>query len=151
MFVQVTVPEPLQGSIKLETPVHQVNPFQFYLFSSPSVNSGIKKNKKSLLDIKIIVLSLTIHLHLNKIKMTTEQLQLLINLHGSREVSNRLVNSRINRIVGLDMNDLPDTSDLCDIVDELDELLQSKDYTFENIKNILDGIDMEFIQDMVFG
>ena len=83
--------------------------------------------------------------------MTTEKLQLLINLHGSREVSNRLVNSRINRIVGLDMNDLPDTSDLCDIVDELDELLQSKDYTLENIKNILDGINMEFIQDMVFG
>lgn len=92
-----------------------------------------------------------IHLHLNKIKMTKEQLDLLVNLHGSREVSNRLVNSRINRIVGLDMNDLPDTSDLCDIVDELDELLQSKDYTLENIKNILDGINMEFIQDMVFG
>ena len=92
-----------------------------------------------------------IHLHLNKIKMTKEQLDLLVNLHGSREVSNRLVNSRINRIVGLDMNDLPDTSDLCDIVDELDELLQSKDYTLENVKNILDGIDMEFIQDMVFG
>jgi len=91
---------------------------------------------------------LFIHLHLNKIKMTKEQLDLLVNLHGSREVSNRLVNSRINRIVGLDMNDLPDTSDLCDIVDEL---LQSKDYTLENIKNILDGINMEFIQDMVFG
>ena len=103
------------------------------------------------MDIKIIVVYLIIHLHLNKIKMTTEKLQLLINLHGSREVSNRLVNSRINRIVGLDMNDLPDTSDLCDIVDELDELLQSKDYTLENIKNILDGINMEFIQDMVFG
>ena len=28
---------------KLETPVSQVNPFQFYTFSSPSVNSGIKK------------------------------------------------------------------------------------------------------------
>jgi len=94
---------------------------------------------------------LIIHLHLNKIKMTTEQLELLINLHGSREVSNRLVNLRINRIVGLDMNDLPDTSELCDVVDELDELLQSKDYTLENIKNILDGINMEFIQDMVFG
>lgn len=103
------------------------------------------------MDIKIIVVYLIIHLHLNKIKMTTEKLELLINLHGSREVSNRLVNSRINRIVGLDMNDLPDTSDLCDIVDELDELLQSKDYTLENIKNILDGINMEFIQDMVFG
>ena len=104
-----------------------------------------------MLDIKIIVVYLIIHLHLNKIKMTTEKLELLINLHGSREVSNRLVNSRINRIVGLDMNDLPDTSDLCDIVDELDELLQSKDYTLESIKNILDGINMEFIQDMVFG
>ena len=104
-----------------------------------------------MLDIKIIVVYLIIHLHLNKIKMTTEKLESLINLHGSREVSKRLVNSRINRIVGLDMNDLPDTSDLCDIVDELDELLQSKDYTLEGIKNILDGINMEFIQDMVFG
>jgi hypothetical protein len=83
--------------------------------------------------------------------MSTEQLQLLINLHGSREVSNRLVNSRINKIVGLDMNDLPDTSELCDVIDELDELLQSKDYTIEDIKNVLDNINMEFIQDMVFG
>ena len=92
-----------------------------------------------------------IHLHLNKIKMTKEQLDSLVNLHGSRVMSNRLINSRINKIVGLDMNDLPDTSDLCDIVDELDELLQSKDYTIEDIKNVLDGIDIEFIQDMVFG
>jgi len=94
---------------------------------------------------------LTIHLHLNKITMSTEQLQLLINLHGSREVSNRLVNSRINRIVGLDMNDLPDTSELCDIVDELDELLQSKDFSLQEIKNVLDNINMDFIQEMVFG
>ena len=101
--------------------------------------------------IKIIVLSLIIHLHLNKITMSTEQLQLLINLHGSREVSNRLVNSRINRIVGLDMNDLPDTSELCDIVDELDELLQSKDFSLQEIKNVLDNINMDFIQEMVFG
>ena len=92
-----------------------------------------------------------IHLHLNKITMSTEQLQLLINLHGSREVSNRLVNSRINRIVGLDMNDLPDTSELCDIVDELDELLQSKDFSLQEIKNVLDNINMDFIQEMVFG
>ena len=28
---------------KLETPVSQVNPFQLYTFSSPAVNSGIKK------------------------------------------------------------------------------------------------------------
>jgi hypothetical protein len=83
--------------------------------------------------------------------MSTEQLQLLINLHGSREVSNRLVNSRINRIVGLDMNDLPDTSELCDIVDELDELLQSKDFSLQEIKNVLDNINMDFIQEMVFG
>ena len=94
---------------------------------------------------------MTIHLHLNKITMSTEQLQLLINLHGSREVSNRLVNSRINRIVGLDMNDLPDTSELCDIVDELDELLQSKDFSLQEIKNVLDNINMDFIQEMVFG
>jgi hypothetical protein len=97
------------------------------------------------------VLSLTIHLNQTKIKMTIEQLESLVNLHGSREMSNRLINSRINKIVGLDMNDLPDTSELCDVIDELDELLQSKNYSIQEIKNVLDNIDMEFIQDMVFG
>ena len=97
------------------------------------------------------MLSLTIHLNQTKIKMTIEQLESLVNLHGSREMSNRLINSRINKIVGLDMNDLPDTSELCDVIDELDELLQSKNYSIQEIKNVLDNIDMEFIQDMVFG
>jgi hypothetical protein len=83
--------------------------------------------------------------------MSTEQLQLLINLHGSREVSNRLVNSRINKIVGLDMNDLPDTSELCDVIDELDELLQSKNYSIQEIKDVLDTINIDFIQEMVLG
>jgi hypothetical protein len=49
------------------------------------------------------------------------------------------------------MNDLPDTSELCDVIDELDELLQSKDYTIEDIKNVLDNINMDFIEEMVFG
>lgn len=97
------------------------------------------------------MLFLGIHLNQNKIKMTIEQLESLVNLHGSREMSNRLINSRINKIVGLDMNDLPDTSELCDVIDELDELLQSKNYSIQEIKNVLDNIDMEFIQDMVFG
>ena len=101
--------------------------------------------------IKIIVLSLTIHLNQTKIKMTKEQLDSLVNLHGSRVMSNRLINSRINKIVGLDMNDLPDTSELCYVIDELDELLQSKDYTIEDIKNVLDNINIDFIEDMVFG
>jgi molybdopterin converting factor small subunit len=83
--------------------------------------------------------------------MTKEQLNSLVNLHGSRVMSNRLINSKINQIVGLDMNDLPDTSELCDVIDELDELLQSKDYTIEDIRNVLNNINIEFIQEMVFG
>jgi hypothetical protein len=83
--------------------------------------------------------------------MTKEQLNSLVNLHGSRVISNRLTNSKINQIVGLDMNDLPDTSELCDVIDELDELLQSKDYTIEDIRNVLNSINIEFIQEMVFG
>ncbi len=83
--------------------------------------------------------------------MTKEQLNSLVNLHGSRVMSNRLINSKINQIVGLDMNDLPDTSELCDVIDELDELLQSKDYTIEDIRNVLNSINIEFIQEMVFG
>ena len=83
--------------------------------------------------------------------MNTDQLELLINLHGSREVSIRLINSRINKFCGLDMNDLPDTSELSDVIDELDEELESKSYTIESIKNILDTINMNFIEEMVFG
>jgi hypothetical protein len=83
--------------------------------------------------------------------MTKEQLNSLVSLHGSRVISNRLINSKINQIVGLDMNDLPDTSELCDVIDELDELLQSKDYTIEDIRNVLNNINIEFIQEMVFG
>ena len=94
---------------------------------------------------------MTIHSHQNKNKMSTDQLELLINLHGSREVSIRLINSRINKFVGLDMNDLPDTSELCDVIDELQELLDSKSYSIEEIKNVLDNINMSFIEEMVFG
>jgi predicted RNA-binding protein with EMAP domain len=83
--------------------------------------------------------------------MSTDQLELLINLHGSREVSVRLINSRINKFCGLDMNDLPDTSKLCDVVDELQELLDSKNYSIDEIRSILNNIDMSFIEDMVFG
>jgi hypothetical protein len=93
----------------------------------------------------------SINSHQNKIKMSTDQLQLLINLHGSREVSIRLINSRLNKFVGLDMNDLPDTSELCDVIDELQEVLDSKTFSIDEIKDVLNNIDMEFIQDMVFG
>ena len=97
------------------------------------------------------MLSLTIHLNQTKIKMTKEQLDSLVNLHGSREMSNRLINSRINKIIGLDMRDLPDTSELCDVIDELDELLQSKNYSIQEIKDVLDTINIDFIQEMVLG
>ena len=97
------------------------------------------------------MLFLGIHLNQNKIKMTIEQLESLVNLHGSREMSNRLINSRINKIIGLDMRDLPDTSELCDVIDELDELLQSKNYSIQEIKDVLDTINIDFIQEMVLG
>ena len=100
------------------------------------------------------MLSLIIHSHQNKIKMKDEQLEKLqnqVNEFGSREVSRKLVNSRIYRVIGIDMMDLPDTSELCDVVDELQELLDSKDYTIENIRSVLDTIDFEFIENMVLG
>ena len=80
-----------------------------------------------------------------------EKLQNQVNEFGSREVSRKLVNSRIYRVIGLDMMDLPDTSEICDVVDELDELLNSKDYTIEDIRSVLDTIDFEFIENMVLG
>ena len=100
------------------------------------------------------MLSLTIHSHQNKIKMKDQrlvELQNRVNEIGSREVSRKLVNSRIYRILGIDMMDLPDTSELCDVVDELEGLLDSKDYTIEDISSVLNSIDFEFIENMVLG
>jgi hypothetical protein len=132
LCVQVTVQEPVQDGIKLE---RKINFIKF-------------------VGIKIIVLSLGIHSHQNKIKMKNEQLEKLqnqVNELGSREVSRKLVNSRIYRVIGLDMMDLPDTYELCNVVDELEELLNSKDYTIEDIRSVLDTIDFEFIENMVLG
>lgn len=79
------------------------------------------------------------------------ELQNRVDEIGSREVSRKLVNSRIYRIIGIDMMDLPDTSELCDVVDELEGLLDSKDYTIEDISSVLNSIDFEFIENMVLG
>jgi len=62
MFV-LFVPDPVQGSIKLETPVSQVFLFQFYIIINWSVNSG---NKNKFCFIKLIVVYLIIHLTPNK-------------------------------------------------------------------------------------
>jgi len=59
MFV-LFVPDPVQGSIKLETPVSQVFLFQFYIIINWSVNSG---NKNKFCFIKLIVVYLIIQLH----------------------------------------------------------------------------------------
>ena len=97
---------------------------------------------------------MSIHSHQKKIKMKDQrlvELQSKIDEIGSREVSRKLVNSRIYRILGVDMMDLPDTSELCDVIDELEGLLDSKDYTIEDIGSVLNTIDFEFIENMVLG
>jgi hypothetical protein len=145
----------VETSQKME--IHPRTKGRVDLFFCP-VYKRIKLERKinfiKFVGIKIIVLSLIIHSHQNKIKMKDEQLEKLqnqVNELGSREVSRKLVNLRIHRILGIDMMDLPDTYELCNVVDELQELLDSKDYTIENIRSVLDTIDFEFIENMVLG
>ena len=82
--------------------------------------------------------------------MTNDKLDSLIAQHGARKVAIKLVNSKIMNSIGLTMSDLPDTSELCDVIDELEELFDSN-YTVQDIKSILDTIDMQFIEDMIYG
>ena len=62
------------------------------------------------------------------------KLQEFLNENGARQTAEKLVDSRIIRITGLSMHDLPDSSELWDIVDQIEEELSEEDYNPNKIK-----------------
>jgi hypothetical protein len=76
------------------------------------------------------------------------KLQEFLNENGPRKTATKLVEIRIFRIMGLSMQDLPDSTQLWDIVDELESLLEECDFKMETIKDLLNEITFEFIEEI---
>jgi len=82
--------------------------------------------------------------------MSVEKIKQKVSELGSRKVSESLVNQKVMSLCMLSMNDLPDSSDLWDVVDEIEMILDTDDYTIEDIKGQLECIDMDTIYDLVY-
>jgi len=76
------------------------------------------------------------------------KLQEFLNENGPRKTATKLVEIRIFRIMGLSMQDLPDSTQLWDIVDEIESLLEECDFKMETIKDLLNEITFEFIEEI---
>ncbi len=82
---------------------------------------------------------------------TARTLKEFIAKHGVEKTAFKLVDKRIESIFGLSIFDLPDTSEVADLVEELADVLQDNPNDKESIKYILNQIDIEFIERIVYG
>ena len=71
--------------------------------------------------------------------------------HGEEKTAFKLIDKRIESIFGLSIFDLPDTSEVADLVEELADVLHDNPNDKESIKSILNQIDIEFIERIVYG
>lgn len=71
--------------------------------------------------------------------------------HGEEKTAFKLIDKRIESIFGLSIFDLPDTSEVAELVEELADILQDNPNDKESIKYILNQIDIEFIERIVYG
>ena len=71
--------------------------------------------------------------------------------HGEEKTAYKLINNQVQRIFGLSLSDLPDTCELADIVEELSDQLRDNPTDKESIKAILHSIDINFIEQLIYG
>lgn len=74
-----------------------------------------------------------------------------ISKHGAEKTAFKLIDKRIENILGISLLDLPDTSEVAELVEELADILQDNPNNKESIKSILNQIDIEFIERIVYG
>ena len=73
-----------------------------------------------------------------------------LEINGARKTAEKLVNMRLIKICGMDIDTLPDSTTLWDIVEELEEILQDENYKQEDIKNALKEITFELIEEIAY-
>jgi hypothetical protein len=73
-----------------------------------------------------------------------------IQKHGARATAKQLITQRVRRLSGLDLSDLPDSAEICAIVDNLEQQLKTDSANKDNIKEILTGIDADFLESLIY-
>jgi hypothetical protein len=71
--------------------------------------------------------------------------------HGEEKTALKLIDNRVESIFGLSIFDLPDTPELACLVWEIADILHDNPNDKESIKYILNQIDIEFIERIVYG
>jgi len=76
------------------------------------------------------------------------KLQEFLAINGTKVTAEKLVNMRIQYVTGLSMSDLPDRTELWDIVEDIEEELNEEDFSMQRIKESLQDITPEFIEEI---
>jgi hypothetical protein len=76
------------------------------------------------------------------------KVQEFLAINGARVTAEKLVNMRIQFVMGLSMADLPDRNELWDIVEDIEEELNEEDFSMQRIKESLQDITPEFIEEI---
>ena len=78
------------------------------------------------------------------------KVQEFLKLNGARKTSEKLVNMRVQFVMGLSMEDLPDSIQLWDIVESIEEEFKEdgEEFSFNRIKETLNEITFEFIEEI---
>jgi hypothetical protein len=71
--------------------------------------------------------------------------------HGEEKTAYKLIDKQVSRIFGLSLSDLPDTCDLANVLEELADQLRDNPADKESIKAILHSIDIDFIEQLIYG
>ena len=71
--------------------------------------------------------------------------------HGEEKTAYKLIDRQVQRLFCLGLSDLPDTCELADIVEELADQLRDNPTDKESIKAILHSVDIDFIQQLIYG
>ena len=71
--------------------------------------------------------------------------------HGAEKTAYKLINNRVERIFGLGLTHLPDTLQVADLIEELADILNDNPEDKEAIKNVLSGINIDFIESLIYG
>ena len=78
------------------------------------------------------------------------KVQEFLKLNGARKTAEKLINMRVQFVMGLSMEDLPDSTQLWDIVESIEEELKEdgEEFSFNKIKETLNEITFEFIEEI---
>lgn len=69
---------------------------------------------------------------------------------GAREVAYQLISNKVLNLCGITLADLPDTAYLADMIDGLEDILQADSIDRDAIIEVLNEVDSDFIETLVY-